>query len=1679
MPFIVMARLRQPHPPPDYAHTAMTMGMDAALAWDNFVEQVARMDPWHPPMSGYDRYADARLQERLLSCPGGTPIDMLGFRSSGAARDEQQPLGASSHTAMGVGMTTGASSAAATTRALRTRHTSPSSANNLDAATLPPSSASSATSATPSAPAPVPRSRAPSVTVLDASDSSSSGSSSASQPRVAGGSHHRMSPQGTSGSVAPSDARALAAQPPLCSALNPAAPAQPTLAVSTMLAGSSRPTATGKPRAGRRGRNAAVDTSASPTRRASRSRSSARAAAQPDAASDHSDLSDPESLLPEVTRPGDPSAAVVPTPFEMTSQIAYETIASVWRKEGIKPPVVDIPASVRPAMARLLLRLLADVLCENTERPPPLSYVWPLVVAGRVRTAVMKKRVRLALQGDIQALFDSMSEVCDDPPLPGATDPLRRARTLFSRGDTSKGIAALGHTGSRVVPQQDEIDAKFPLAAQPLPSPVSWMEDAPGAIMRRATSADDLSPQRSWQDVVADAIKAPAYSSAAGPDGIRPAHLRQLCTVRLTGPLVLATFSQVVERYLRGRLHPAFDQVALSPVPKPDGGWRPIGVGSVARRAALRIAASQLRRDVSGELELRGQLGLAQAGPQRVYIRAQHCLQSGLSLVRLDVRNAFNCAERGAISAAISDVGGRLNADGAPSAALQVGSAVYARTTLVHPEDGMSFESNRGVVQGCPMGSALFAVTMAAVLSETALRMASLPEPLRLDVMLPEGTVIPFQPRVLYQVALHDDVVIAGHSLDLLAVAVGCFRQALAQSGMSLAAGKAVLLSPREASPTCLETMGATQRSSTLLAGAPLYLPHEEAFAEANQLLTEQVRSKLQPLYNARRLRDPQDVIRAASMAGSWSRIQYLHSLTSHFPAWPSLLRVADELSHTLVSAALGPHADEARPLAWTVAILPRRLGGLGIQACSLAASLSGAKAIRDLDLPDRGPRASAAVAAAKSKALTSLHRRILSALMRVVADEPVLLAILRHAAGKASGSPWHCLATSRDGTLLPPNVAHMALHLRLLGSPTLQNAFYLCGENRPDRIPGVGPTGAERLHLETCPTIVGARHTAIIRCVRKVAETLAPGSVEAEVTPDEFGIARPALRDERRPGDLAFWVGAGNVFLDFTVALPAAGLQLEEARRPGRSVCEEAWKLKKREYHDMFAEGTARFIPVPFSALGGAHPVTLRGLRELAAAVEANARVLTPLGAKPLWSRFRDAATSQIVAATAKFALRLRAQNQSLDDHTQAADTRPDDAIMERLASFLPRARLLREALRIASPDEDDGSEALSELEDDTAAPSDVDGCNPAETPSPPTPTGDIRSLESRTAGGPTSPPPSHSQPSAPVPNSVREEEAATPSGPGLPQSDSGHSTDDHSRGTPDRRSAAPAEPRPPTGPAPPSGICATEPSADARVHLDPLCPRSPPSGSHTAASSAAPRRPADGTDASRPNPAPRAGSPRGRPRYKPTFATPEGTQQETPSAAASRAGAAVTSATPPANGKGPTTHAGDADGPEQRAEAAADAGARAAARSVIRGRSGASPTASTGPLSARPAAPIIEHSSQPPSPRRPSSLSSSSTSSESCSSPTSSSDSCPSQPEAALPPLNRLAAASGMKGRHQRRAQQQIKEPLSKVRRTVPNPRKGRNSRRAPKGDDSHAASAASSADRPRVTPGPNGVG
>ena len=97
-------------------------------------------------------------------------------------------------------------------------------------------------------------------------------------------------------------------------------------------------------------------------------------------------------------------------------------------------------------------------------------------------------------------------------------------------------------------------------------------------------------------------IRSTPYSSAPGPDGIRVSHLRQLVVVKGTGPRLADAIARLTDRLIVGKAHPCLDDVSLSMIRKPGGGFRPIGVGSVLRRAPLRVVAQQLRRDVAPNL---------------------------------------------------------------------------------------------------------------------------------------------------------------------------------------------------------------------------------------------------------------------------------------------------------------------------------------------------------------------------------------------------------------------------------------------------------------------------------------------------------------------------------------------------------------------------------------------------------------------------------------------------------------------------------------------------------------------------------------------------------------------------------------------------------------------------------------------------------------------------------------------------------------------------------------------------------------------------------------------------------------------------------------------------------------------------------------------------------------------
>ena len=184
----------------------------------------------------------------------------------------------------------------------------------------------------------------------------------------------------------------------------------------------------------------------------------------------------------------------------------------------------------------------------------------------------------------------------------------------------------------------------------------------------------------------------------------------------------------------------------------------------------------------------------------------------------------------------------------------------------------------------------------------------------------------------------------------------------------------------------------------------------------------------------------------------------------------------------------------------------------------------------------------------------------------------------------------------------------------------------------------------AQRHHLEVCKMKVTARHYAALRAVLMVANGVAPKAVATEQGIDDFGAPRPpTLLERKRPGDLICGAGPDKwLFADLSVTLPMNGV-LEE-RKPGSKHClvSAGARRKVNFYSSDFAGKNSLFLPLVFSAYGGSSDVTNLSLKEFAKAVEAAAPVASPLGSTPLWTRFRDAITAQVLASPARWALEL-----------------------------------------------------------------------------------------------------------------------------------------------------------------------------------------------------------------------------------------------------------------------------------------------------------------------------------------------------------------------------------------------------------------------------------------------------
>ena len=207
-----------------------------------------------------------------------------------------------------------------------------------------------------------------------------------------------------------------------------------------------------------------------------------------------------------------------------------------------------------------------------------------------------------------------------------------------------------------------------------------------------------------WLEVVGQESKCTPLRSAPGHCGLRIEHVVAATRHGQFGTTARDLWSHVLDALLHNALpFSALSRSVLSPVAKPKGGIRPIGVGSLHRRSASRFAARAIHASHGEALRDNHQYGVAENGAHATVCRVVAALQTGYVVLKIDMMNAFNTPLRRSILSTLP----RQH----PAANLV--NALYARETeLVVPSANAVIKATRGVTQGDPLGAILFILVL-------------------------------------------------------------------------------------------------------------------------------------------------------------------------------------------------------------------------------------------------------------------------------------------------------------------------------------------------------------------------------------------------------------------------------------------------------------------------------------------------------------------------------------------------------------------------------------------------------------------------------------------------------------------------------------------------------------------------------------------------------------------------------------------------------------------------------------------------------------------------------------------------------------------------------------------------------------------------------------------------------
>lgn len=649
--------------------------------------------------------------------------------------------------------------------------------------------------------------------------------------------------------------------------------------------------------------------------------------------------------------------------------------------------------------------------------------------------------------------------------------------------------------------------------------------------------------------------------SAAGLDGLRPEHLRELISPSAgdNGPRLLESLTRLCNFLLKGLLNPEACPYlyggSLCALTKKDGGIRPIAVGNTIRRLVAKLCCRAVKLDMSSYLQPH-QVGFgtplgceAAIHATRMFAMAEDCDNI---IIKLDIRNAFNSIERDSILSEVKDL--------TPTIFPFLNQCYSTSSNLLY--NGSSIESQVGAQQGDPLGPLIFSMAIHKAIS-------SLKAPLNVWY-LDDGTI--------------------GGSPEVVERDISLLFPALKQLGLEVNTEKCEFFACTPAAATSgakfmslIPGLRVMDRHSLSLLGAPLF---PEGVSDCMQTKRQVMATLAEHLKHL-----PAHV--SLTLVRNCFAMPKLTYIVRTAPTWkhPNEVLAFDGTLKGIVEETLNVCLSEKQ---WCQACLPIRHGGLGVrrlQETGPVAFLASSHGVLDLVtriLPIHGseiriPFASEALEVwsvlcpgasqpDKPERQRSWDEVTSCRLFSDLRDEALGPELARlHAAAKPESGAWlHALPSPHMGTLLDDDSLRVAVALRL-GCPICEPHTCICGAK----------VEANGLHGLSCTRCAGRRprHHAINEIIRRALV-----SAEVPCVLEPPGLSRT---DGKRPDGLTLipWQRGRCLIWDATCVCTFAACHLATTEKGAGGAAEAAARGKRAKYSAL--ESMYDFVPFAVETSG------------------------------------------------------------------------------------------------------------------------------------------------------------------------------------------------------------------------------------------------------------------------------------------------------------------------------------------------------------------------------------------------------------------------------------------------------------------------------------------------------------